>query len=241
MHVLIAPPGAGNIGDQAMVEAFLASADRTTVVVARDVDDFVIPATSETAPGSSRSRPCSTARARANRDDLRRLGALISDAATVSIVGADIMDGVYVLRSSLRRSAVAAACARGRGRHDRPRVQLERGGPASRVGPCARPERPASGCSCATPPRRRASSEAGVAGVVETADIVFTDDRVDDVGAERMLPVITAPRRPRQRERAHRPERRPGARVRRAGRLLPGAAASMSSFFRTSCAARRTT
>ena len=30
----------------------------------------------------------------------------------MSIVGADIMDGIYVLRSSLRRSAIAAASAR---------------------------------------------------------------------------------------------------------------------------------
>ena len=43
-HVLIAPPGSGNIGDQAMVEAFLAAADRPVTVVVRAPDDFVFPA-----------------------------------------------------------------------------------------------------------------------------------------------------------------------------------------------------
>ncbi|HEX5858659.1 MAG TPA: hypothetical protein VFY91_11180, partial [Microbacterium sp.] len=42
-HVLIAPPGAGNIGDQAMVEAFLAAADLPVTVVTRNADDFRLP------------------------------------------------------------------------------------------------------------------------------------------------------------------------------------------------------
>lgn len=179
-HVLIAPPGAGNIGDQAMVEAFVAAADRPVTIVTRNDDDLVLP-------------PDLVGRARivalphllygddhGHRGDVRALGALLGEAATVSIVGADIMDGVYSLRPSVRRSTIAAVAA-------------ERGFDTAIIGfswngAAPRPARDAlrrAGTAGARLLLRDPASAArvrdlGIPGVVETADIVFTDDRRAD-------------------------------------------------------------
>ncbi|QIG38554.1 hypothetical protein G5T42_02870 [Microbacterium sp. 4R-513] len=192
-HVLIAPPGAGNIGDQAMVEAFLASADRPTVVVTRGEADFVLPddlaqhARIEALPALFYGNGDE------HRVDLRHLGSLVSEAATVSIVGADIMDGVYVLRSSLRRSGIAAACANAgidtsvlgfSWNAAAPRPALEALRAAGAAGARLLLRDPASAARV---------RDAGVEGVVETADIVFTDDRLDDAGADRVLAGVGGP------------------------------------------------
>ncbi|WP_322409951.1 polysaccharide pyruvyl transferase family protein [Microbacterium invictum] len=192
-HVLIAPPGAGNIGDQAMVEAFVAAADREVIVVSRGQQDFVIPAAMVEKASLHALPGLFYGQGTNHRADLRRLAILVDGAATVSIIGADIMDGVYVQRPSLRRSAIAAACARA-------------GIDTSVIG--------FSWSSKATPQARRALRRAGaagarlllrdpasagrvrslgVAGVVETADIVFTDDRRDDAAAEAILQGIDGP------------------------------------------------
>lgn len=192
-HVLIAPPGAGNIGDQAMVEAFLAAADRPVVVVTRHPDDFALPvdlrglATIAALPGLFYGNGA------AHADALARLRDLLADAATVSIVGADIMDGVYVLRSSLRRSALAAATA-GAGidtsvlgfswSGDAPPAALRALRRAGDAGARLLLRDPASAARV---------TDAGIRGVVETADIVFTDDRVDDAGAACVLAGIEGP------------------------------------------------
>lgn len=192
-HVLIAPPGAGNIGDQAMVEAFLAAADRMIVVVARNVDDFTLPDDLSDHARIVALPDLFYGQGARHRDDLRRLGGLISDAATVSIVGADIMDGVYVLRSSLRRSAVAAASAAAG--VDTTVLGFSWNAAAPR--PAWRALRAAGAAGARLALRDPASAarvrEAGVAGVVETADIVFTDDRVDDVRAVDVLQGFSGP------------------------------------------------
>jgi polysaccharide pyruvyl transferase WcaK-like protein len=192
-HVLIAPPGAGNIGDQAMVEAFLASADRPTVVVTRGDADFTLPADLE---GRARIQALPAlfyGQGAEHRADLRSLGALVSDAATVSIVGADIMDGVYVLRSSLRRSGIAAACATAgvdtsvlgfSWNAAAPRPALEALRAAGAAGTRLLLRDPSSAARV---------REAGVQGVIETADIVFTDDRLDDADAARILAGVSGP------------------------------------------------
>ncbi len=192
-HVLIAPPGAGNIGDQAMVEAFLASADRLTVVVARSADDFVIPDDLADRARIVALPDLFYGQGARHRDDLRRLGALISDAKTVSIVGADIMDGVYVLRSSLRRSAVAAASAAA----GVDTTVLGFSWSAAAPRPAWRALRAAGAAGARLALRDPSSAarvhEAGVRGVVETADIVFTDDRLDDVRAVEVLTGFSGP------------------------------------------------
>ncbi|MFJ4038390.1 polysaccharide pyruvyl transferase family protein [Microbacterium sp. NPDC090007] len=179
-HVLIAPPGAGNIGDQAMVEAFVAAADRPVTIVTRHDDDLVLPADL-----AGRARIVALPHLlygddHGHRGDVRALGALLGGAATVSIIGADIMDGVYSLRPSVRRSTIAAVAA-------------ERGFDTSIIGfswngAAPAPARAALGRAGTAGARlllRDPASAArvralGIPGVVETADIVFTDDRRAD-------------------------------------------------------------
>lgn len=192
-HVLIAPPGAGNIGDQAMVEAFVAAADRKVVVVTRGEDDFRLPpdlapiAQIVALPGLFYGP------ARAHAESLRGLRTLVDDAATVSIVGADIMDGVYVLRSSLRRSAIAAGSAHAG--IDTTVIGFSWSGKAP--APALRALRRAGAAGARLLLRDPASAarvrDAGVSGVVETADIVFTDDRRDEAEADRIVGGIHGP------------------------------------------------
>ncbi|WP_224279017.1 polysaccharide pyruvyl transferase family protein [Nocardioides lacusdianchii] len=113
-HVLIATVGLGNIGDQAMLEAFLDnSSGPVTVIVARP-GALTIPsrhsgrATLEHLPNLVDGFPL---RRRASR---QRFLALVGRAATCSVVGADIMDGGYAPREAvLRCSALEMAHAAG--------------------------------------------------------------------------------------------------------------------------------
>lgn len=192
-HVLIAPPGAGNIGDQAMVEAFLAAADRPVTVVTRGADDFALPA-DLVSVGSIRALPGLFYGGRsAHADALTALAGIVNGAATVSIVGADIMDGVYVQRSSIRRSAIAAATARAGIDTTVLGFSWSSEAPAAAI----RALRHAGASGARLLLRDPASAgrvrALGVAGVVETADIVFTDDRLDNDAAARVLGDVTGP------------------------------------------------
>lgn len=192
-HVLIAPPGAGNIGDQAMVEAFVAAADLPVAVITRGANDFVLPADLVDRATLHPLPDLFYGNGAAHRADLGRLAAIIDGAATVSIIGADIMDGVYVLRSSLRRSAIAAACAAGG--IDTTVIGFSWNGAAP--APALEALRRAGAAGARLLLRDPASAarvrDAGVIGVVETADIVFTDDRRDDDAAADLLGGVTGP------------------------------------------------
>lgn len=190
-HVLIAPPGAGNIGDQAMVEAFLAAADREVFVVTRHADDFTLPADLADRAVIHALPALFYGQGAAHRRDVRALVALIDSAATVSIIGADIMDGVYVLRSSLRRSAIAAGSAASG--IDTSVIGFSWNGAAP--APAWRALRRAGAAGVRLLLRDPASAarvrDAGIAGVVETADIVFTDGRRDEEAAAAVLGGVT--------------------------------------------------
>ncbi len=111
-HYVLAPPGAGNIGDQALVEAFLHNVDGGIALMVRDPGDFEIPAETRarvevlTMPdlvyGSVLSR------ARAVFSLRRHLSAMTS----FSIVGADVMDGAHNSMASLHRWSLANAMAK---------------------------------------------------------------------------------------------------------------------------------
>jgi len=190
-HVLIAPPGAGNIGDQAMVEAFLAAADRQVFVITRNAGDFSLPADLQDRAVIHALPALFYGQGAEHRRDVRALAALVDSAATVSIIGADIMDGVYVLRSSLRRSAIAAACAASG--IDTSVIGFSWNGAAP--APAWRALRRAGAAGVRLLLRDPASAarvrDAGISGVVETADIVFTDDRRDDEAAAALLDGLT--------------------------------------------------
>lgn len=192
-HILIAPPGAGNIGDQAMVEAFVSAADRDVVVVCRGAGDFVIPTDLEARATLHALPALFYGQGQDHRADLRRLAALLDGAATVSIIGADIMDGVYVQRPSLRRSAIAAAAAKAG--LDTSVIGFSWSGKATPQALRALRRAGAAGVHLLLrdPASAARVRGRGVSGVIETADIVFTDDRRDDAGAEAVLTGIAEP------------------------------------------------
>lgn len=176
-HVLVAPPGSGNIGDQAMVEAFVANAEAPVRIVMRSAQDFRLPDDLAARAEMLVLPDLMYGGGRSHARDVDALGAILMGARTLSIVGADIMDGAYNLRSAIRRSAFAAAAARAGvpttilGFSWSPRaspaaIRAIRQAGASGVRLLARDPESAT--------RLRALS---VDGVTDVADIVFCDDR----------------------------------------------------------------
>ncbi|MGI9822603.1 polysaccharide pyruvyl transferase family protein [Agromyces sp. Marseille-Q5079] len=110
-HLLLAAPGGGNIGDQAMFEAFLeGTAGRVTVIV-RSAAEVTVPAAHASRVTVAELPDLVYGARRAHAADIERFGVMLRTAASFSVVGADIMDGRYVLRPSVRRSVLAGAAA----------------------------------------------------------------------------------------------------------------------------------
>lgn len=104
VELLIATNGNGNIGDQAMFESFLRNTDGDVVAIVRQLGDFSVP--SDLA-SSVRLEPFGgyfSGRPRVGFRPTRRLVRLIRGASSVSIIGADILDGGYGPRESIARS-----------------------------------------------------------------------------------------------------------------------------------------
>jgi O-antigen/teichoic acid export membrane protein/polysaccharide pyruvyl transferase WcaK-like protein len=135
-HVLIAPPGGGNIGDQAMVEAFLENTSGDVLIVVRTLNDLRVPPEHADRAQLHALPALIHGAENAHRRDIARLGrllggprsggprsggprsggprsggALVSDARSVTVVGADAMDGAYDARASVRRADVATLAA----------------------------------------------------------------------------------------------------------------------------------
>ncbi|MCU1408351.1 MAG: hypothetical protein JWM23_431 [Microbacteriaceae bacterium] len=135
-HVLIAPPGGGNIGDQAMVEAFLENTSGDVLIVVRTLNDLRVPLEHADRAQLHALPALIHGAENAHRRDIARLGrllassrsggarsggsrssgprsggALVSDARSVTVVGADAMDGAYDARASVRRADVATLAA----------------------------------------------------------------------------------------------------------------------------------
>ncbi len=111
-HILLAPPGAGNIGDQAMVEAFVASVSGPVLIITRRAGDvrempqeLAERATVVVMPGLLYGLPWQHLR------DLQRLAPPLRGALSFSVVGADIMDGAYWESPSVRRFRLARFAA----------------------------------------------------------------------------------------------------------------------------------
>jgi len=102
-HLLVPTVGKGNIGDQAMFEAFLRNTTWPVTVLAEYGDGHEIPPQSidrvkkVTIPELFSTRPWIRRAAR------RQLTELIASHATLSVVGADIMDGGYGSAESIIR------------------------------------------------------------------------------------------------------------------------------------------
>lgn len=110
-HLVLAAPGDGNIGDQAMLEAFLENTTGPVVVIERYAGDVVIPEEQADRVEVVQLPRLVYGVGDEHVADLRRYAALIRRARSVSVVGADMMDGKYSLRGSVRRSLLAQAAA----------------------------------------------------------------------------------------------------------------------------------
>lgn len=172
-HLLLAPPGLGNLGDQCMVGAFLENTSSPVILVTRHADDLVVP---ECHRDRVRVVPINGllhGRGRSHARSVAQLGGLLAQARSVSVVGADVMDGAYNLRASVRRAGIAAGTCRagidtrvvGFSWNDHPR----------RAALSALRDAASSGVSlCLRDPVSAARARAdGLTGVVDTADIVF--------------------------------------------------------------------
>lgn len=106
-HLLVAPPGGGNIGDQAMVEAFLENTTGPVRVIVRTADDIRIP------PAQLHRARLEPIRSLIYGDGIDHLRAiaefsrLLESSVSLTVVGADIMDGAYNVSASVRRADVA--------------------------------------------------------------------------------------------------------------------------------------
>ncbi len=111
-HIVLAPPGGGNIGDQALVEAFVEATSGPVVVIVRELADVTIPEHLRERTRVIALPALVYGSAVGHLRDARRLNLQLASAASFSVIGADIMDGAYVPRASINRAALAERLAR---------------------------------------------------------------------------------------------------------------------------------
>lgn len=173
-HVLVAPAGGGNVGDQAMVEAFIENVAGPIVVVARSKGDFTIPCDFGGRVSLAIHSALITGRAMHSSSALAELAQVLDGSSGVSIIGADVLDGAYSYRQSVQRIAIATYASRlgfdtrilGFSWNARPDVR------------CAEALMAASASGARLYLRDPVSSQrarsAGFKGVVDAADLVFS-------------------------------------------------------------------
>lgn len=112
-HVLINSTGGGNIGDQAMFESFLANVSGPVKVIVRSADAFDVPATLDRPRVELVILPRLVyGRGLARLRDVLAFGQVLRSARSLSIVGADVMDGGYGRRPSALEWSLAGAAAK---------------------------------------------------------------------------------------------------------------------------------
>lgn len=185
-HVLVAPPGGGNIGDQAMVEAFLENTTGRVLVVEHSPGTVHLPAGER-----HRARVVTLAAlvyggGPAHLRDVVRLRRLVAGASSFSVVGADLMDGGYGDRGA-RTLARTAELAGGHGIDARVLGFSWSERPHPRA---LRALRHASRSGVRLMLRERLSADRaradGLSEVTEVADMVFSATDVDHAVARRV-------------------------------------------------------
>ncbi len=108
-HVVLAPAGGGNIGDQALVEAFIENVAGRVTMICRRPTDYAQPADSrvQILPLLSLVYGDLVGHVR----DLRAFRRVLRSATSFSVIGADVMDGGYGFRASTNRANLARRVA----------------------------------------------------------------------------------------------------------------------------------
>lgn len=180
-HVLLAPAGGGNIGDQALVEAFIESVDGRVTVLARRPTDFALPDDLRVrlVPLFSLVYGDLVGHVR----DVRALRRVLADATSFSVVGADVMDGGYGFRASTNRANLARRLAE-LGVDTRILGFSWNAAPDARALAALRSAARAGVTTVLRDPRsaERARRD-GIGPIVEGADLVFLARTVDADGA----------------------------------------------------------
>ncbi|MDQ1084633.1 MULTISPECIES: polysaccharide pyruvyl transferase family protein [Microbacterium] len=186
-HVLLAPPGRGNIGDQALVEAFVEAVDGPVVVLTRSTRDFDVPAALASRMRLVPLPALVYGSAVGHARDVRTLTKELGSARSFSVIGADIMDGAYVLRASVNRAALAERLAR-LGWPTRIVGFSWNSAPHARAVQALRRAGDAGVRLYLRDPRSAARARADGLPVIDSADIVFSASSRDDGIVQRLLP-----------------------------------------------------
>jgi colanic acid/amylovoran biosynthesis protein len=111
-HLVLAPSDRGNVGDQAMLEAFFENVCGPITVIEWNPGDVKVPTTFADEV-STVSIPRLTASGLTRpQAALEAFAALLHDAASFSVVGADVLDGAYSYTRSVRRASLTTYAAR---------------------------------------------------------------------------------------------------------------------------------
>lgn len=190
--LLLAPPGGGNIGDQAMVESFLENTEGPIRLLVRHAHEVSVPAAHQQRTEVIALRSLVYGGLPLRLLDSIRYQRLLRDAHSLAVIGADIMDGAYNWRASVNRSNLAWLASRQgvdtrilgfswNGNADHRALEAIRRAAAAGVRLLLRD--PVSAA------RIRADH---VSRVSETADTVFAARSVDHKAAEQLLQALPA-------------------------------------------------
>lgn len=112
-HAILNSPGEGNIGDQAMFESFIGNVSGDVLAVVKSTDAYVLPEDHRSSSVAFLVLPDLVySKFAPHYRDVWRLGRSIRAATSFSVMGADIMDGGYGLRSSMVEWNLALAVQR---------------------------------------------------------------------------------------------------------------------------------
>ncbi|MFC7404634.1 polysaccharide pyruvyl transferase family protein [Georgenia alba] len=190
-HVIVTPPREGNVGDQAMVESFVHQVEGPVVVIDR------VPAIHPLPPERVRIVHLSELLygfGVRHLVEVWTFARLTRSARSVSILGADMMDGRYALRAAIRRAALVEHTAR----HgvDARILGFSWNGKSEPRARRAVARAAAAGVQlfARDPHSAERLRSDGMVDVVQTADLVFADDTLDDSAADALLsPMRRAP------------------------------------------------
>ncbi|MBB3676977.1 polysaccharide pyruvyl transferase family protein [Modestobacter versicolor] len=192
-HLVLAAPGGGNIGDQALLEALLENTAGPVSLVVPDAAQVQLPAEFADRVELLVIPHLVYGTGRAHLAAVARFGRALASATDLSVVGADVMDGRYSLPASVRRSTLATAAARagvptrvvGFSWSDRARPTARRA--------LARAGRSGVRLLLRDPLSAERARRDGIAPVEEVADVVFAARSVDRSAADELLAGVTGP------------------------------------------------